>query len=176
MTRIFARRPVKGSPVSMRGIAEGLAAMALAWESLSVVDGMVEWVAGRPRIIFGGASASIPRSFGLTRSGDHDEVATISEGRIIPHGLGIFSVAAASVTLTGGPMVWVYLSAPIGAYTPGAIAVASGADATYEPITTNDTFRVTLYEFEYLAATTSYRLTNVRAGGQDIQLMAVARG
>jgi hypothetical protein len=58
MIRIFPQMPQKGMPISMRGIAEGLRAMAKAWETLSVEDGTVQWNSGSPRIVFTGDTES----------------------------------------------------------------------------------------------------------------------
>jgi len=116
-----------------------------------------------------------PRSFALSKSGTHGEIASITEGRFIVHGIGTYSVAADTVTLTGGPYVWVYAHASANNWTTNGIAVASGT-VDQEPRTNNAQIIVTLYEFQYVAETESYSLTNVRAGGQDVQFMAAIRG
>jgi len=173
--RVFPRRFTPGTPLCTRGLAEGLAKMAMFWEQLEVVNGILDWPAGRPRIMCGGAAnATItPRSFRLTSSGNNNEVASITEGRFVVHGIGTYSVAADTVTLTGGPYVWVYAHASANNWNTNGIAVASGT-VDQEPRTGNAQVIVTLYEFQYVAE--SYSLTNVRAGGQDVQFMAAIRG
>jgi hypothetical protein len=54
MIQIFPDPPREGEPISKRGIAAGLRRMARAWETLTVEGGTVQWLAGRPKIVFSG--------------------------------------------------------------------------------------------------------------------------
>jgi hypothetical protein len=49
--KIFPRGFNQGDPISKKGFASGLTAMARAWETLSVNVGKVDWNNGRPKII-----------------------------------------------------------------------------------------------------------------------------
>jgi hypothetical protein len=57
MIQIFPDPPREGEPISKRGIAAGLRRMARAWETLTVEGGTVQWLAGRPKIVFSGDTA-----------------------------------------------------------------------------------------------------------------------
>jgi hypothetical protein len=50
----FKNKPQSGKPISMRGLAEGLAAIEKAVRGLSIKDGHVEWGGGVPRIVYDG--------------------------------------------------------------------------------------------------------------------------
>ena len=50
--RFFRNRPEPGRPISLPGVADGLAAIARALENLTVHNGHVDWTNGVPVIVF----------------------------------------------------------------------------------------------------------------------------
>lgn len=59
--RFFKQTPIKGRPLALPGLADGLRNMALALETLSVHNGHVDWGGYRPKIIVDrAAGTSIP--------------------------------------------------------------------------------------------------------------------
>ena len=54
MGRFFDKKPQAGMPISLQGLAKGLAGMAYALEHMSVENGKVDWsIFGAPTISFG---------------------------------------------------------------------------------------------------------------------------
>lgn len=54
MGRFFDKKPQAGMPISLQGLAKGLAGMAYALEHMRVENGRVEWSAfGAPTLMFG---------------------------------------------------------------------------------------------------------------------------
>jgi hypothetical protein len=52
MGRFFEQMPQEGKPISMKGLAKGLRAMAYALEYMSVAGGRIDWSAfGAPTIV-----------------------------------------------------------------------------------------------------------------------------
>ena len=64
MGRFFDKRPQAGMPISLRGLAKGLAGMAYALEHMRVENGRVEWSAfGAPTLIFSDDGAGSSPAF-----------------------------------------------------------------------------------------------------------------
>ena len=132
MGRMFKNAPRKGAPLSLRGIANGLAAIDYALTNMRVENGRVVWsMLGAPTLMFGddGAGASpafleaiqnavrsIPGNFGYTVAG---AVVSIVDSFCYRGGVAI-DVAADDVTITGDGQ-WVVLE-----YNPGTDAAAFG--------------------------------------------------
>jgi len=80
MLRFFKHRPKAGAPLSMAGIAEGLAKIEYALVNMRVENGRVDWSQlGAPTISFGDdGHGSMPGGLtgvgGLPPGGDQDQV------------------------------------------------------------------------------------------------------
>ena len=59
MPRFFNKALQPGMPVSTHGFAEGVMALAKAFETMEVANGYVDWSFGEPTIITNGADAGI---------------------------------------------------------------------------------------------------------------------
>ena len=64
MGRIFQKRPQAGQPLSIRGLAAGLAKIDYALTNMAVENGSVEWSAlGAPTLFFGSDGAGSSPGF-----------------------------------------------------------------------------------------------------------------
>jgi hypothetical protein len=75
MGRFFDKKPQAGMPISLQGLAKGLAGMAYALEHMRVENGRVEWSAfGAPTLMFsddGAGSSPALDSFGTISNPTH---------------------------------------------------------------------------------------------------------
>ena len=79
MPRFFQKKPHAGMPISINGLAKGLAGMAYALEHMSVENGTVDWSTfGAPVIRFGDDGAgSAPAMIETIKKAMLDSVGTM---------------------------------------------------------------------------------------------------
>jgi len=114
LSKFFTRKPQRGKPLALRGMAAGLAGMDNAWATLSVIGGSIQWSSGVPTIVIDSTGG------GWVSGGD----STTNYGTHIGSSLGVNAILLTNRSLVGGS--WDVTDETSGALESGALEVAGG--------------------------------------------------
>jgi hypothetical protein len=118
--KFFTRRPQKGKPLAMRGLADGLAGMDNAWATLTGEGCQISWAQGTPTIVIESGS-------GWELGGDYLACYGESIGAFSGVGSATSVIDLINRELEGG--VWNVADTTDATATAGALKVVGGVNA-----------------------------------------------
>jgi len=108
MPVFFKKTPKKGEPLSLSGVAAGLAGMAKALEKMEVHNGKVDWSNGIPRIIVEkAATGTYGGPFPITITPGATYTAGFGAGYLMIQGYGLNEYAATTTDINITIAGWV---------------------------------------------------------------------